>query len=224
MTDFVNQKICVENGFHDKSSGEFVKENKRYYQEVEDYDWVEVVDRLRGPEAILHRLRERQALTLLKKFNSGSKILDAGCGTGLVLRHLPAGSVGLDINPRNIKKAKLHAPKAEVILGDIEKLPFPNSSFKTIISMDVLEHLIEPKGAIFELFRVLSPGGILIGSVPAQNLIWRLRFLSSTHPGEPYHKLYKKKEIETLFSGKGKLLEIKRGCLFMNFFFVVKKT
>ncbi len=29
-------------------------------------------------------------------------MLDAGCGTGLNLRHLPPGSVGLDLNPRNL--------------------------------------------------------------------------------------------------------------------------
>ncbi|MFZ5366472.1 MAG: class I SAM-dependent methyltransferase [Patescibacteria group bacterium] len=219
---FVNRKFCAKNGVPlNLSFKEFAAENKKYYQEVEDYDWVWVADHFQGLEAILHRARERQTLKLVKEFGKG-KFLDAGCGTGLILRHLPADSVGLDINPRNLSKAKIHAPKAKLILGDIEKMPFNSRSFTTVICTDVLEHLLDPAKALSEIFRVLSPKGRLIGSVPAQNQIWRLRFLSSTHPGEPYHRLYKKPEVEALFGGQGKILELKRECLWMNFFFVVE--
>lgn len=222
--DFINQKFCAKNGLAlDVTLEEFTQVNKRYYQDVEDYDWVEVADHFRGLEAILHRLRGKETLKLIKKFGEGGNFLDAGCGAGLVLRHLPPGSVGLDVNSRNIHRAKIHAPEAKLILGDIEKMPFASQSFTTIICTDVLEHLPLPQKALEEIFRVLAPGGILIGSVPAQNPIWRLRFLSSTHPGEPYHRLYKKEEVQALFSSKGKILKLKRGCFFMNFFFVVKK-
>lgn len=222
--EFVNQRFCSKNGLElDVSLKEFAQENRKYYQEQEDYDWVEVADRFKGLEAFLHRARERQTLSLIRGFGAGDKFLDAGCGTGLVLRHLPPGSVGLDINPRNISRAKVHAPKAKLVLGDIEKMPFESQSFTMVISTDVLEHLIKPQKALDEIFRVLTSKGVLIGSVPAQNPLWHLRFLSSTHPGEPYHKLYKEREVKTLFAGKGKILKIKRGCFLMNFFFVVRK-
>src|SRR4029077_5333996 len=75
---------------------------KDYYRDVETYDWVDVTDHLRGPEAFFHKNRERVVRKLVARFApAGQPILDAGCGTGLNLRHLPAGSVGLDINPRN---------------------------------------------------------------------------------------------------------------------------
>lgn len=221
--NFIDYKFCVQNGFHtDLSIKEFTRENKRYYQEVENYDWVKVTDRFQGLEAILHRLREKETLSLVRKFAKGNKYLDAGCGTGLILRHLPSDSYGLDINPRNLRLAKSYAPKARLVLGDIEKIPFPDKKFTTIICTDVLEHLLQPQKAVNEIFRILSDDGILIGSVPAQNWLWRLRFLSSTHPGEPYHRLYKKSEVRNLLNGKGKILKINNGCLFMNLFFVVK--
>lgn len=220
--NFANRHFCDQNGVSlGVSPEEFIRENRRYYQEVEDYDWVEVADRLRGLEAILHRLREKETLKLVRKFGTGDKFLDAGCGAGLILRHLPPGSVGLDINPRNITRAKKHASQAKLILGDIKKMPLTDRSSTTVICADVLEHLLEPQKALKEIFRVLTPRGILIGSVPAQSPIWRLRFLSSTHPGEPYHRLYQKQELESLLSKTGRILKLRKGCFGMNFFFVV---
>lgn len=220
---FVNQEFCRKNGFKMDSDTIFSLENKKHYQRREDYDWVLVADKLIGLEAILHRLREMETRSLIKKYAKGNKFLDAGCGTGLVLRHLPSSSVGFDINPRNLAKAKIHAPKANLIKGDIEKMPFGNARFTTIICTDVLEHLVETRRALDELFRVLSPGGVLIGSVPAANPVWGLRFLSSTHPGEPYHRIYQANELKRLFNNRGKLLKLKRACFLMNFFFVVTR-
>lgn len=219
---FINEKLCQKNGYV-LDSNEFIAENKKYYQEIEDYDWVKVADDFRGLEAILHRLREKSLLKLWKKYHKGKKFLDAGCGTGLMLRHFPKASIGLDINPRNLIKAKIHAPYAKLVLGDIEKIPFNNNSFSTIVCTEVLEHLPRPSIALKEIFRVLEKGGLLIGSVPAKNLIWNLRFLSSTHPGEPYHRLYEEKELRSLLSQFGKILLLKKGDMAMNFFFVIEK-
>lgn len=222
-TKFINQKICAKNGFSTSlSSKDFIQKNKKYYQEIEDYDWIQAADQFSGLEAILHRLRERQTLRLIKSLKAKKTFIDVGCGAGLILRHLPPYSVGLDINPRNISRAKKYAPRAKLVCGDIEKIPFPKQSFKTVICTDVLEHLPKTDEALREIFRVLEKGGILIGSVPAQNPVWKLRFLSSTHPGEPYHRLYEEKEVKKLFGGRGKILKIQKKCLGMNFFFIVK--
>ena len=220
---YINRNFCFDNGVStDQSFKKFNLANKRYYQDVEDYDWIEVTDGFRGLEAILHHLREAESVRLINQYGNG-EFLDAGCGTGLILRHLPGGSVGLDINPRNIKRARRYAPKTRVVLGDIEKMPFKNCSFNTVVCTEVLEHLPRPQKALGEIFRVLVPGkGTLLGSVPAKTPIWRLRFLSSTHPGEPFHRLYQKREIKRLLGSFGRLLKLKRSCLGMNFFFVVK--
>ena len=205
----------------DFNSPDFELINKRYYQEKEDYDWVEAASHWKGLESILHSLREKSTKKLIKRFSQGDKFLDAGCGTGLILRHLPKGAVGLDINPRHLAKAKKYSPDSILVLGDIEKMPFPDSFFSTVICTEVLEHLPSPQKAVREVRRVLAPGGVLIGSLPAKNPIWKLRFLSSTHPGEPYHKEYRKKEIIKLFSEQ-KIIFLKPASFFMSWNFVVE--
>ena len=156
---------------------------KDYYRDVETYDWVDVADNLRGPEALFHRNRARAVRRLVRRHAApGGQFLDAGTGTGLNLRHLPAGSVGLDINPRNVELIASRLPDHVVVLGDVESMPFADASFSTVVCTEVLEHVPDPATALAEIKRVLQPGGVLIGSVPARSAIWRLRFLSSTCP------------------------------------------
>jgi ubiquinone/menaquinone biosynthesis C-methylase UbiE len=206
----------------DTGAFDFKSVNKRYYQEKENYDWVSVTDNIKGLESFFHRFREKGTVALINKFGRGEKYFDAGCGTGLILRHCPKNSVGLDINPRNIEKAREYLPETKLILGDIENIPLNDNFFSTVICTEVFEHLPDPRKALNEIIRVLEPGGVLIGTVPKVNIFWRLRVLSSTHPGEPYHKEYKKNEISGLFSGR-KIISLKPINLSMTWSFVLEK-
>jgi ubiquinone/menaquinone biosynthesis C-methylase UbiE len=176
---------------------------KDYYRDIETYDWVDVADNLRGLEAFFHRNRARVVRQLVAKYAApGARILDAGCGTGLNLRHLPAGSTGLDINPRNLELIRKRLPQHHAVEGDIEAMPFADGAFGTVLCTEVLEHVPDPAAAIREFRRVLQPGGILIGSVPARSLIWKFRFLSSTCPhSEPFHNEYLPHEVRAMLGG-----------------------
>ena len=175
---------------------------KDYYRDVETYDWVDVADNLRGPEALFHRNRAFAVRRLVAKYSRGGPILDAGCGTGLNLRHLPRGSTGMDINPRNVAVLRARLPEHTIVEGDVEAMPFTDGSFGTILCTEVLEHLPNPALALREFRRVLRPGGTLIGSVPARSMIWKLRFLSSTCPHtEPFHNEYLPDEVREMLSG-----------------------
>ena len=116
--------------------------------------------------SLLHRLTDEK---------SNLKILDAGCGTGLLAQKLQAlGTVdAIDINPEAIKFAKKREVKVK--LASITNLPFNNSSFDIVISIDVLYHqkVTNDNLALAEFYRVLKPGGLLIVRVPAYN--WLLR-------------------------------------------------
>lgn len=206
-----------------KITKQFIQFNKNYYKHIEDYDWVEISDNFKGFESIFHKLRQFLILSLIKKYKKGDRILDAGCGTGLILRKMPKGTIGIDINPRNVKRAKKHAPLAKVICSDIEKLPFKKETFTTIVSTEVIEHQPDPKPTLTELRRVLEKGGILIGSVPTTSPVWFLRFLSSTYPrGEPFHKNFKKEELKRLFRSFS-IIKLDRSVLGMSYFFVLQK-
>ena len=176
---------------------------KDYYRDVETYDWVDVADNIRGLEAFFHRNRARVVRRLTARYATpGEPILDAGCGTGLNLRHLPAGSTGIDINPRNIELLRKRLPGYTLVEGDIEAMPFADGSFGTVLCTEVLEHVPDPAAAIREFRRVLRPGGVLIGSVPARSMVWKLRFLSSTCPhSEPFHNEYLPHEVRQMLDG-----------------------
>jgi ubiquinone/menaquinone biosynthesis C-methylase UbiE len=196
---------------------------KDYYRDVETYDWVDVADNLRGLEAFFHRNRARVVRRLIARYAPpGERILDAGCGTGLNLRHLPVGSTGIDINPRNIALLKRRLPNHEVIEADIEALPFADATFGTVLCTEVLEHVPDPAAALREFQRVVRPGGILIGSVPARSLIWRLRFLSSTCPhSEPFHHEYLPAEVREMLAGWS-IQRISYSILHFNVLFVAR--
>jgi len=197
---------------------------KSYYQDIETYDWVDVADNLRGPEALFHRYRSRLVRKLLGGYLPDSVILDAGCGTGLNLRSLPVGSVGLDINPRSIDVIRQRLPDHESVLGDIEDLPFEDETFPGVLCTEVLEHVPDPDTALKEIWRVLKPGGLLIGSVPARSPIWRLRFLSSTCPaGEPFHNEYRVGEIREMLSYY-ELISVRYALFWSSVVFVARKS
>lgn len=197
---------------------------KDYYRDVETYDWVDVADNLRGLEAFFHRNRARVVRNLVARYaTSGAPILDAGCGTGLNLRHLPKGSVGIDINPRNVALLKQRLPDHVVIEGDVEHLPFADGSFGTVLCTEVIEHIPDPAAALAEYRRVLRPGGVLIGSVPARSMIWKLRFLSSTCPhSEPFHNEYLPDEVRAMLAGWD-LEHLRYSLLHFNVLFVARR-
>jgi ubiquinone/menaquinone biosynthesis C-methylase UbiE len=173
-----------------------------YYRDIETYDWVDVADNVRGLEAFFHRNRRRTVKTLLKRYRAEEPMLDAGCGTGLNLASMPAGSTGIDLNPRNLDLIRKRLPNRQLVQGDIEKMPFDDASFATVVCTEVLEHVPYPATALKEIHRVLKPRGVLIGSVPCRSFIWNLRFLSSTCPGEePFHNEYVIPEVREMLAG-----------------------
>ncbi len=204
----------------DQDYNEYVKD---FYRKIEYYDWNAITDGRRGPESLLHRSRENAMRRLVREHGRGERYLDVGCGTGLILRHLPPGAVGIDLNPRHLERAARYAPQARVQPGDAEHLRFPDNSFSTVVCTEVLEHLVLPQRALSEIFRVLEPGGMLIGSTPRRSLVWRFRFLSSTHyHNEPFHNEFTSRELRNLLMDF-ELAELSTVFLRANFLFAAVK-
>jgi SAM-dependent methyltransferase len=116
-----------------------------------------------------------QARTLAELLHSdtayppGSRVLEAGCGTGeqtvTLARHSPGACiVSVDVSSGSLAAArKQAAPFDNVVFGqaDIYALPFAPASFDHVFVCFVLEHLPRPTDALHALKRVLRPGGTI---------------------------------------------------------------
>jgi SAM-dependent methyltransferase len=110
--------------------------------------------------------------------------LDVGCGTGVFMQQLIQRGCkslhGIDgLNPFNEIPLK-RGYKSLKIINDLnyDPLPYENDKFHFVVCKDVLEHLINPKFLLYEISRVLMPGGIFLLHVPNPfTLYGRLKFL-----------------------------------------------
>jgi SAM-dependent methyltransferase len=95
----------------------------------------------------------------------GQRVIDVACGTGVLAREAAscvgaAGSVvGLDANVGMLMVARRLAPGVEWREGMGEVLPYPDRSFKAVVSQFGLIFFADRREAVCEVLRVLAPGG-----------------------------------------------------------------
>jgi SAM-dependent methyltransferase len=110
-----------------------------------------------------HRVIDALEIDLALPYCADREVLEAGCGTGLILKEVSRvarRSVGLDLSHGMAKQAKERG--LQVVLGSITSLPFADNSFDTAYSFKVLAHLVDIDRALSELARVVRPGGHLL--------------------------------------------------------------
>lgn len=100
-----------------------------------------------------------------------STVLDAGCGTGGLLRYLQTSQsgwrlCGVDLSPLACQSAR-ERTTASITESSVTQLPFANESFAAITSCDVLCQVKQPEKALREFFRCLRPGGVAVLTMPA---------------------------------------------------------
>lgn len=150
------------------SEGAGLKPNQSYYDEFAG--WYER-ERHHGYHALLDELE----LSLVRPHCAGRRVLEAGCGTGLILRELvPLAScaVGIDLSAGMLQQARGRGLR--VAQASLERLPFADASFDVVCSFKVLAHVQQIRPALAELARVTRPGGRLF--LEFYNP-WSLRYL-----------------------------------------------
>jgi ubiquinone/menaquinone biosynthesis C-methylase UbiE len=98
------------------------------------------------------------------------RVLDVGCGTGLLLRlladRLPHVDelVGIDAAEGMIAVARSMAkdPRIRLSLGVAESLPYPDHSFDLVVSTTSFDHWKDQGLGLAECARVLAPGGHVV--------------------------------------------------------------
>jgi SAM-dependent methyltransferase len=104
---------------------------------------------------------------------AGELILEAGCGTGMVLRRYARPAidvVALDLSLDSLRYLRKTIPASPVRLvrGSVDHLPFADGSFDRVLCANTLQHLPTDKKrrrALHELARVARPGGRVVVTV-----------------------------------------------------------
>src|SRR4030043_1945760 len=123
-----------------------------------------------------HEKKWRVLKELIGK-TSGS-LLDIGCADGTttsqIQKFYPSLKItAIDYYQKTIKYAKATNPKINFLVADAHKLPFKNKSFDTVTTIEVLEHLDNPKRSLLEIHRVLKNKGQLIVAQDSDSLLFR---------------------------------------------------
>ncbi|MGQ9624128.1 MAG: class I SAM-dependent methyltransferase [Candidatus Bathycorpusculaceae bacterium] len=99
------------------------------------------------------------ALKSLKTSNCG-KVLDAGCGTGLLFKHVASKAetiVGLEISKKTLLKAKEHAENfrnVHLVLADADFMPFKNGAFHIVFAFTLIQNMPDSSKTLKEIKRV----------------------------------------------------------------------
>jgi 2-polyprenyl-6-hydroxyphenyl methylase/3-demethylubiquinone-9 3-methyltransferase len=111
----------------------------------------------------------------------GKRAADVGCGAGLLaepLARLGAEVTGLDPAPENIAAARLHAEGQGLAIdyrvGSVEAL---TGRYDLVTSLEVIEHVNEPRAFVQGLADALSDDGLLILSTPNRTAMSRLMMI-----------------------------------------------
>ncbi len=141
-------------------------DTKRDEIKARDIEWSTTyknVDPIRVPEIDAFRSAVGDCTDL--------RVLDAGCGTGVITSLLARAQrvVGLDFSLQGLVNFSLPlSPKLDLLQADVCQMPFPDGVFDLAISSQVLEHIPSDelrKRFIGELKRTLHPSGRLVMSV-----------------------------------------------------------
>lgn len=157
------------------------------------------------------------------------RVLELGCGAGSdLLRFAKAGVsiTGIDLSPRSASLAKtrlrIYNCQGNVLIADVEQLPFKTDSFDLVYSWGVLHHTPDTEQAIREVYRVAKPGGeicimlyhryslvtlqmYLMYGLFAFKPLRSLKDILAKHHESPGTKAYTVTEVRKMFSSFEKL-------------------
>jgi SAM-dependent methyltransferase len=147
-----------------------------------------------------------------------SPCLDVGCGGGRMVeavgRLMP--SFGVELSPRALAAAREHGVDG-LVRAEAANLPFEDSTFGTVLALDVIEHHPQPELVLTEVSRVLKDDGIVVVTVPAFDWMW-----SHTDRALGHYRRYTRGGL--LHELEGARLKVDRATYFHSWLLIVAWT
>ena len=169
------------------------------------------------------------------EYHPGEEVLEIGVGIGTdLVEYAKGGSIvsGVDLGKDQVMLTKLNLdlhelPYKEIKEGNIENLPFPDSSFDLILCVGVVHHTPNSQKAVDEIYRVLKPDGqamilvyargwkhyikrclihgLLLGKWASHGFNWKKVYseVSEVHGSVPKTDIYTRGQVKKMFSKFG---------------------
>lgn len=158
-----------------------------------------------GQQLILARALRRAPLAALVEGRAGT-LLDVGCGRGDLGEALQRRGwrvSGIDPSPSACALAEARGIAAHV--GTLESVSLEEESFDAAVMTHSLEHVVDPRGDLGRVWRLLRPGGTLVISLPNFGSWQRRRFGANWFPLElPRHRThFTRDSLERALAGEG---------------------
>jgi ubiquinone/menaquinone biosynthesis C-methylase UbiE len=145
-----------------------------------------------------HDLLDHLESDFVKKFGESRRVLEVGCGTGLILERIArfaAFAEGVDLSPGMLRHAEARGLKVRE--ASANALPFADQSFDVTCSFKVLPHVPDLEGALQEMARVTKPGGYVIAEF--YNPLSFRGLLRALGPARKIGKGHAEKDVYTRF-------------------------
>ncbi len=137
--------------------------------------------------------------------SAGDRLLDVGCGTGVLLEQVLARwpslrAAGTDLSRQMLAIAQRRlGDRIPLVRSDVDYLPFATHSFDVAVSSSSLHYWPDPARAIAEITRVLRPGGrLVITDWCGDYLTCRLLGLGLRLTGRAHERAYRSAELARL--------------------------
>jgi len=140
--------------------------------------------------------RLHTAMNYIQSHGPYEKILDFGCGSGVMLPFLAQQArqvFATDIDLVPLERVKKQIPLSENVqvldAKEVSLAQLPAKSFDLINALDVLEHVDDLPRTLSELLNLLKPGGRLVVSGPTENILYQIgRKLAGPEYSGEYHE------------------------------------
>jgi SAM-dependent methyltransferase len=131
------------------------------------------------PGHVVEHYAEKRAQFVLRASPPPGRVLDVGCGTGVLVARLAALGyevVGLDPSRGMLDVMKKRAPEVAAVQGSGAEMPFEEGEFDLSLSIATMHHIADPdavRRALGEMVRVVKTGGrVLVWDHNPRNPYW----------------------------------------------------